>query len=189
MQSVASLTRVSHIKPKSAPSFEVVLAYQDFSSGIRAKEFFDRLVRDHGSLFHFLCHLWKFDVLLAPELGDQAVSDAANADMIVIAAHAQTELPHAVKDWVELWLRQTRTPGALVALLEDVQPPVGSPFAVPNYLREVAERGQMKFFCDNLGSPEIEFPFAVTETQQPSHFESGRNFRNSVAHSHWGINE
>jgi len=189
MQSIASLTRASHIKPKSAPSFEVLLAYQDFSSGIRAKEFFDRLVRDHGRLFRFLCHLWKFDVLLAPELGDQAVAEAADADMIVIATHAQTELPPAVKDWVELWLRQTRTPGALVALLDGVQPSVGSPFAVPTYLREVAERARMKFFCDNLESPEIEFLFAVTETQQPSHLEFGRDFRNSVAHSHWGINE
>src|SRR5690348_17788474 len=101
MQSIASLTRASHTKPKSFPSFEVLLAYQDFSSGIRAKEFFDRLVRDHGRLFRFLCHLWKFDVLLAPELGDQAVAEAADADMIVIATHAQTELPPAVKDWVE----------------------------------------------------------------------------------------
>lgn len=42
MQSIATVARVRRPESKSTPNFEVVLAYQDFSSGIRAKEFFDR---------------------------------------------------------------------------------------------------------------------------------------------------
>lgn len=192
MQSIANLTRTGHVKPKLAPSFEVVLAYQDFSSGLWAKEFFNRLVRDHGRLFRFLCHLWKFDFLLAPGLSDQAVAEATDADMIVIATHNQTELPPVVKDWVELWLRRTRTPGALVALLDGLQPPVGSPCAVGTYLSEVAERAQMKFFCKRLGSPEMAFPVAVKEPQQRrrrTSFGCEGDFGIPVASARWGLNE
>jgi hypothetical protein len=165
MQSIPMRARARRIEPKSTPSFEVVLAYQDFNSGIRAKEFFDRLVREHGKLFRFLCHLWKFDFLLAPGLTGQAVANAADADMIVIAANNQTELPLNVKDWIHLWLPLTRPSGALVALLDGDKPSVGSRIAVCSYLREVAERAHMEFFSHKLGSLEAAAPVAVKQPQ------------------------
>ena len=88
------------------PVFNVVLAYDDCAGGIRAKEVFDALVRDHGELFQFICHLWKFEVLPEQRLFDVAAQDAARADEAdelddAATADLFTEIPRGIDKW--LW--------------------------------------------------------------------------------------
>ena len=192
MRTSANLPELGRIESTSTPPFEVVLTYQDFHCGIRAKEFFDRLVRDHGSFFRFLCHLWRFDFLSAPELSSQAIAEAVNADMIVIAARAQAELPALAKAWIERWRREPRTPGALVALLDGVGLSSSSVSAVCTYLRDVAATSQMRFFCNASPPSEMDIPFPVEINQRPDTIarQQGQvRFRDLAASSHWGINE
>jgi len=192
MRTIATLPEVDRIGSTAPPIFEVLLAYQDFHSGIRAKEFFDRLVRNHGSLYRFLCHLWKFEVLAAPEFDGQAIAEALNADMIVIAPCAQAELPASVKRWIERWRHEPRSPGALVALLDSVKPQSAPAPTVCTYLRDIANTSQMRFFCN--GSPPIETDLASpVELVQCSETDVDQNkelrVRDFAGQSHWGINE
>jgi hypothetical protein len=82
----------------------VVLAYHQYADGIRAKELFNSLVFKHGELFHFICHLWRFDVLREPQLFEAATRDALGADMIVVASRQSQELSVEARRWIAHWL-------------------------------------------------------------------------------------
>ena len=192
MQNMGAVAKSDSFELNGTPEFRVLLAYQDFAAGLRAKEFFDRLVRDHGGLFRFICHLWKFDLLLAPGLEDQAVAEAAKADMIVIAAHDESVVPSTVKVWFERWLRRSRIPGALVALVDASDRQDRTPSGMCACLREFAERAQMKFFCKGQAPAPTGFPFVSQNNEQPlgaAPLAIEVGFSRLPAPAHWGINE
>ncbi|MHB8520909.1 MAG: hypothetical protein ACYDH9_09130 [Limisphaerales bacterium] len=149
------------VEPGKARRFEVVVAYEDFATGIRAKKAFDGVLRELGSDLTFNCKLWKFDILRIPQLKEMAADDAAEADMVLIAAHSGSELPAGVKKWIDLWVTRRRPgPRALVSLLD---PEEGSPSGrnlVCNYLHQVSERGHMDFFCACTDSADEEAGFS-----------------------------
>jgi hypothetical protein len=191
MRSIARPLEVGCIE-SSTPRFEVVLAYEDFQSGIRSKGLFDRLVRNHGNRLRFLCHLWKFDVLAAPEFSGQAIAEAVNADMIVIAPRARSELPNSVKRWIEHWRHEPRTPGALVALLDDVESQSAPVSTACTYLHDIANTSQMRFFCNASPLSEMIFASPLEVIQRPEASDSLKSrvrFRDFAGQSHWGINE
>jgi hypothetical protein len=189
MRNAFAFSRENHVQMEATPDFHVVLVYQDFDSGTRAKEFFDRLVHDHEGRFRFLCHLWKFDLLQAPELKDQAMLEAVDADMLVIAALGKPELPRAVRDWIERWLRRTTLSGALVALLAGAETGKGP---VYSYLSQLAAKGRMMFFAREVPSPKAELSLPVETLQQQAGTTSlglRGDLPQTIASSHWGINE
>lgn len=175
------------------PVFNVVLAYDEYAGGIRAKEFFDALVLDHGESFQFICHLWKFEVLREPRLFDAAARDAFEADMIVLALSENQELPAEVRRWIEHWLPSKQTAsGALVALLGDQPGQAGGATSVGATLRQLAERANAQFFCKEIAWPSMDshFPVQITNAQlreEPRQFASLPS--PYAGQSRWGLNE
>lgn len=131
------------------------MVYEDFACGVRAKKAFDGVVHELGSSFNFNCKLWKFDILCLPELKEIAAEDAADADMVLIAAHSTGELPDAVKNWIDTWVARKRPrQRALVSLLDPQETRSSDRDPACTYLHQVSERGHMDFFCactDSLG--------------------------------------
>ncbi|HEV2668443.1 MAG TPA: hypothetical protein VG324_26230, partial [Blastocatellia bacterium] len=93
MRNTNAPSTAGQLRLETHPEFNVVLAYDEYAGGIRAKDFFDTLALDHGELFQFISHLWKFEVLREPLLFDVAARDAARADMIVLAILQSQERP------------------------------------------------------------------------------------------------
>lgn len=143
------------VEPSKARRFEVVVAYEDFATGIRAKKAFDGIgvLRELGTDSNFNCKLWKFDILRIPRLKEMAADDAAEADIVLIAAHSGSELPAGVKHWIDMWATRER-PGrrALVSLLDPQEAPSSERNQVCTYLHQVAQKGHMDFFCSCTGS-------------------------------------
>jgi hypothetical protein len=128
------------------PSFNVVIAYEDFETGKHAKKTYDFLVENIGGDWEFANQMWKFDVLSLPKLRDIAVEDAARADIIMISSRGR-ELPEQVKSWIESWLPIAAGPLALVALFQHTREDFAQRDAARKYLAEVARRGNMEFFA------------------------------------------
>src|SRR5262245_65262142 len=84
-------------------TFNVVIAYEDFETGKNAKKTYDFLVEHLGHECVFSNQMWKFDVLTLPKLKEMAISDAREADIIIISAHGNNDLPPQVKAWIEGW--------------------------------------------------------------------------------------
>jgi hypothetical protein len=154
------------IDRESHPVFNVVLAYDEYSDGIRAKEFFEALAHDHGKLFQFSCHLWKFELLREPRLFNVASRDASRADMVVLAIHQSQELPAEVRRWIERWLPSKQADScALVVLLGDQPEPTVSATTCRATLRQLAEGANLQFFCKEIDWPAMDAHFAVKITR------------------------
>src|SRR5207302_11130541 len=99
-------------------NFKVVVAYEDFFTGEQAKATIDRLLQQFEWRHNIALTLWHFDVLKEPALNEIAIRDAAQADMVVVAVDANSELPAEVTNWLEQWTPwKTKGEGVLVALL------------------------------------------------------------------------
>jgi hypothetical protein len=131
-------------------SVKVVIAYDNLDVARRAEAVYDRLAQRLEETFEFQQRLWRFDVLAEHSLRAQAVRDAADADIVIVAMKDDSELPEAVRDWLESLLRRTTGAAALVALL----PRTGAP-ARP-YLEDVARRGGMDFFAQSSEEPKAQ---------------------------------
>src|SRR5437899_9600969 len=85
------------------PTFNVLIAYEDFETGKHAKRTYDFLVENIGGDWNFSNQMWKFDVLLLPKLREIALDDAARADIIIIS-YLSSDLPDHIKSCVEFLL-------------------------------------------------------------------------------------
>jgi hypothetical protein len=98
---------------------------------------------------------WKLEDLSHPGVLAGAVSKAMRAEVVVIAVREREGLPLPFYVWVNAWLAH-RLPGrgALVGLLAaPAQPSLGSD-RVGEYLRAVAQEGQIRLFLEEMiGKP------------------------------------
>jgi hypothetical protein len=131
------------LPPTLDSSVKVVIAYDSLDVARRAEAVYDRLARRLQQTFEFQQRLWRFDVLEEESLRAQAVRDAADADIVIVAMKDDKEVPKAVQSWLESLLGHLNGTAALVALLDrpgaSVQP----------YLEDVARRGGMDFFAQS----------------------------------------
>jgi hypothetical protein len=133
------------------PTFNVVIAYEDFQTGKYAKRTYDFLVENLGRDCQLANQMWKFEVLRIPKLRDLAVKDAAMADIVLVSCHGGSDLPAEVKHWLEAWLQAPGEPLALVALFDR---PREHTLPIRSYLASVARRAQTAFFAQPDGWPQ-----------------------------------
>ena len=193
MRNTNAPSTAGQIDLESHPVFNVVLAYDEYASGIRAEEFFDTLVLDHGELFQFICPLWKFEEEREPRLFDVAARDAARADMIVLAIRQSRELPAEVRRWIEHWLPSKQADsGALVALLGGRAGQVGSATTVGATLRQLTESVNVQVFGKEIDWPAMDSHFAEQITKPQLREEPRRHaplLSPCAGQPRWGLNE
>jgi len=139
--------------------YEPWMAYEILGVAVRPYELSERLAGVINSRCETDCDLWTFAMLSHPHLRDWAAAEAASANMIIIAARGDKELPDHVKTWMESWLPQRREGLAtLVGILGEEAEPSGQTWRLCAYLRQMAEKGHMRFFCqaDRWSQPDVE---------------------------------
>jgi hypothetical protein len=147
MQCVQTSPPLSGSDLEADPTFNVLIAYEDFETGKLARKTYDFLAGNLGRGCQFSNQMWKFDVLNIPKLREMAARDAVLADIVIISSHGGDELPGPVRAWMESWLAQKGNPTALVALFGC--PSQESPKTRPirTYLADAARRGGIDFFA------------------------------------------
>jgi hypothetical protein len=194
----ADMTRTLHLMPlessdlDSDPSFNVIIAYEDFETGKRAKSIYDSLVENLGHDCQFTNQMWKFEVLGIPKLRELAARDAVTADILIVSYHG-TELPSEFKAWVELWVAEPKHPIALVALLDSLEPNDPRIAETRAYLADVARRAQMEFFAQPGDVPQANQDFFALPRNLSVDNQLLQNLPGTAERkgglSHWGINE
>lgn len=140
-----------------------VLAYEDYVTGTRARIALDKVIRGLGDRFAFVRNTWKFTVLDLPYLREIASAEAAEADMVIIAAYEGRDLPPAVHSWLDSWIsRRNGEGGCLLALLIDYEDQLqpGAPAPVCNYLRSLAAKAKMDYLTQKIEGPNPEIEVA-----------------------------
>ena len=146
MDTVPQLTeKVGAAAVRSMSNQEVVIVYEDFSTGLKAKRVFDELFGN----YHL--NMWEFKVLRLPALRAQAVRDATSAAMVCLAAHGEDDLPTAVKEWVDRWSgeRAAHT-STLVVLVEAADAELASGTPMIESLRRAASQRGAGFFLGSI---------------------------------------
>ena len=187
-QSTAGLLSLEHKQ-----AINVVIVYEDFATGLRAKRLYDNLCRQLEPECEVNQSMWKFEVLAIPRLGAVAAEDAAEADLVIVSLHGDMELPDKVKNWLEKWIGEKGAQSsALVALFDDLEEDEPEIASIQACLRQVARRGGMSFFADPASSSEWDSELASSQMglRGGETYPAWAGVFNYVPPSrHWGINE
>jgi hypothetical protein len=177
------------------PTFNVLIAYEDFETGKHARKTYDFLVGNLGQGCQFTNQMWKFDVLSIPRLRDLAARDAVLADIVIISSHGEDELPGGVRAWLESWLAQKGNPIALVALFDCPHEESPKTRRIRTYLADAAGKGGIEFFAQ----PDYWPGHRNDDGSLPYRDDPGLNGRTlstlagavqqDLSSSRWGINE
>jgi hypothetical protein len=165
MKQEPSLNQEAGKRTKTAgPRFNIVIVYDAKNAASRAMNFVSGLVRQFGDDFGFRCGLWRFDVLGLPRMRTAAARAGDAADLLIVSALSDTDLPLPVKDWLN-WCADGKTPGsaALVALLESHRGSDEAQCSTRQFLQSAADRSLMDLFLYEVNLPQTS-PASASET-------------------------
>ncbi len=153
--------------PEKAPTFNVVVAYDAPRTARRALDLVAGVTRDMGEEVSIHRNLWRFDVLSFPSERQTAVNDAARADLVVVAANGDEELPASVKVWLEAWTaRRGAGESALVALLESYRPAREHSSPARSVLEAAARKAGQEFFVHEFRAPSPKVDTSIEDIRQ-----------------------
>ena len=135
----------------SSSQFKVVMLFEDFATGVRAKSTMDRVIENLESHFPFEIKFWRFDLLELLHFREMAATEVADADMVIVSAHGGPQIPDGVKNWLQLWLnRRLGGECALVELLDNQCDGSGS-WPIHDLLETIARKAHLDFFSHIVG--------------------------------------
>lgn len=188
MQSTQTPPQFNAVPAEFTPTFNVVIAYEDFEAGKQAMTTYDFLARHLGSECRCFNQMWKFEVLGIPKLREMAASDAMSADMLIIACGKSKELPAAVKQWLEETIKGGIHAFGVVFLYSKLNDTGGDQLGAAEFLAQFARRGAMEFFAQSYRPP-VE-PYATTADVDLSILPAlGQSTPLDDCYPRWGINE
>jgi len=170
-----------------------VLVYEDFKTGTRAKAVCDHLLYQIEIAAKVTLNLWRFDLLRDSELNQCAADEAAAADIVVLSAHGNTDLPAEVNAWLARWLAHKNGNGhsALILSLDQYRHEWSSEARILASLRTMVESAGVDLI-PHYGESQVDSSYptpawASVEVNTLAAREAMR--RPSSSFKHWGINE
>jgi len=160
-------------KQDAKPPFNFAIVYDDRMAATRAMNVFTGLLRQFGDEFDFHCDLWRFDILEISEALEEAVRAGEAADLIIISARRDRELPVAVKGWLDRSVAaKAQGSAALVGLLESRQPSADNHSRTRHFLQTAADRSLMDLFLCEVDLPRTSPGWTPEDVQARANAES-----------------
>ncbi len=167
----------------------VLVVYEDNEARDRATAACDFLVQKFWTDIEFEFYWWRMEYLNAPELGERAALNAADADILFFALNS---IP-VQSSWFDRWLtHRGGRPGLLVQLTEIATNPSPGETATARFFQEITSRGAMDFLSasphrtedllhDNEDSAELRGSDFTSDLDEM--------LRRTIPPSHSGLNE
>jgi len=143
-------------------TFKIVVAGEDFVAVMRGQVLARRLAAELNPQFEVSTDAWKFEDLSNHKVSEAAARGIAEADIIIIAASADDELPANVKSWIENSLPQKRK--GVSALVAACDCETGTPHdscALSACLQRIAYEREMDFFMQSANGARPGFKFTA----------------------------
>ena len=149
------------------PSLEVLILYEDYGTGLRAKRSLDLLPARFPAKAHWSTKLWRIELLSDPLLKEQAAREAAAADVLILSLHGRSTLPAGLREWLTCWLgHKPSRPCAMGVLLDAEQGGQGGKNPVIACIQQVAAIAGSDFFYGFSEAPGSELNAAMEEIDQ-----------------------
>jgi hypothetical protein len=127
----------------------LLILYEDFATGVRAKKWFDRALCELEQDAAFEIKMWRLDLLAEPPIREETAADAAEADIIILSAHGRDALAGPVGTWATYWLEQRENQSsAFVVLLDESANQSEGNGGMHGWLKEVAQSPGVAVFYD-----------------------------------------
>jgi len=125
-------------------SFNIIVLYDDAPAGKRAHETCNFLRANFANNFvHY--EMWNFGVLRITQVNEQALQNATEADLVIIAISQEKSFEPYIREWFNQWV-EAKSPekkGALIAICPSHS---NTPKSYLTYLQEIAFRADFQFF-------------------------------------------
>lgn len=175
------LERPSHSRRPAA--LQVVICYEDFDSGVRAMDLYQRVIETNAGEFGL--KIWKMEPLGIPAALGSAVNDANRADLIIVSVRGNRPLPYEALAWMEGWRKNlTRQEQAIVFIVDPEERQSASALLAARYIESLAASAGLKYFAALESNP-IRMD-AILETGTRI---AGSPVRHSTRYNPWGLNE
>ena len=148
----------------------VVIIYDDFACAAKAKAMFERAAHRADEVMRWTVKPWRLDMLMPSLSADAALTDAADAHLVVLSLRHPRPLPAWVPDWLERWAARRQIQEAALALWDGGNGDNHSVSAAPELSRFAGRHG-LSFITRDAGLEEDETAAAAPsphECQAPA---------------------
>ena len=104
MQQLGTTGDIGNALGEGPLKLDVPVVYEDVGTGLRAKQALDQTILRLAVDTDVHVNMWRFEFLGEPALHQQAVNEAAAAEIVFVSAHGGEELPATVHLWLQHWL-------------------------------------------------------------------------------------
>jgi hypothetical protein len=119
MHSRLSSKEMPSVNQRPSTPFNILIIYEDFVTGKRAKNGLDYLAEELGDEFEFRHSMWRLGILQNSKLNILAAPALAEADLLIISLRSEGQIPAKIRMLIDAWLAEKGTRDcALVALFE-----------------------------------------------------------------------
>jgi hypothetical protein len=140
------IPKEEEISTEVSPPLNIVVVFADTLLAKKSAQIYNELIEQFAPDCVFNASWWKFDRLLQRELFEAASHDAAEADIVIVAAHADEDLPEPVKGWMDMALcKAAKQDRLLIALLGAGTGWRSADSAANQYLRTAAQEAGMEY--------------------------------------------
>lgn len=111
---------------------------------------------DHVDEFsHWNVKPWRLDMLIQPQIADEALKDAAEAHLMVLALRRQADMASWLMDWLEQWARRRQVTEAALAVFDDCDTGATLSTSAAPELSGFVRRHGLSFILDAAESAEV----------------------------------
>lgn len=119
MNASTNTATVEFVTPPRPETLQVMVLYEDFATGLRAKSILDRLMLRFDSAAEWRSDWFRLDLLRQPRLAIETLCKVAAADIVMVSVHGTGREYREFEAWLEVWMhRRGNRSGALVVSLD-----------------------------------------------------------------------
>jgi hypothetical protein len=175
-------------------AMNAVVIYEERETARRANALLQRASARADAATRWSVKPWRLDLLEWGPLGQEALRDATEAHLMLLALGSEPEeLPHPLLDWLEMWARCRQVQGAALAVFNGGSGDALSSSATP-VLSEFAQRHGLSLILGEVDPRDDISPGLwedlrereVAQTPTMTHILEQVSARD---YHHWGINE
>jgi len=174
-------------------TISALIIYDKCDFAAKAKEMLERVAHRMAESTHWSVKPWRADMLKLPLAAEAALTEAAEAHLILLAVHQVQSLLPGLVDWLERWAKCRQVPEAALAVWNGGNTGTPSARAEPELSQFTGRYGLSLIFGGNpLGEDKSAMFVRDLHEREVSltptlHHILERPVRES--YQHWGINE
>jgi hypothetical protein len=174
-------------------AMNAVIIYEDFDCAAKANAMFCSAAHRADEALPWSVKPWRLDLLNRPLTADAALTDAAEAHLVLFSLRRPSSFPAWVLEWLEQWAERRQVQDAALAVWDGGNGDTLSATAA-HALTQFADRHGVSFIFGDAGPVEDDLPVLVCDLgegapEMTPTLKSIREYAPLVPASDWGIQD